>query len=151
MEVMLAEHDSPKPQEIHYEKAGPARTVGTWTCIPYRVTVNGVAHEELCLVRMSEAGLKRDDLRAFASLSSFVQEAAPPGQNKARTAAYDFDAMSKAVGFEAFPIESTSYASDGKVIGRTTVKTVERKTIAADTFEIPKGFDKKDMTAGFGK
>ncbi len=151
LEAMLAERENPKPQEITYEKAGAARTVGSWTCTPYNVKVNGATHEQLCLIRMSEVGLKRDDVKAFASLSSFIEDAGPPGQDKGRAAAFDFDAMAKQVGFDAFPVESTNYGADGKEVGRTVVKSIERKTIAADTFEIPKGYQSKELSAHIAK
>jgi hypothetical protein len=146
MEAMLAQREQPTPQQVRYETSGPARKVGSWSCTPYRVSVNGEQHEELCLVRMSEVGLKRDDVKVFASFGSFIQEIAPPGQGGNRTMAFDFDAISKAVGFDAFPVESTSYESDGKVSSRTTIKAIERKSIAAATFEVPQGYTKKEMT-----
>jgi hypothetical protein len=59
--------------------------------------------------------------------------------------------MAKAVGYDAFPVEAVNIGADGKEVVRTTVKSIERRAITPDTFEIPKGFEKKEMSPSGGQ
>jgi len=143
MEGMMANADAPAPKPVTYQQAGTARKVGQWTCTPYRVIGTHADREELCVARMSEVGLKRDDLKAFESLGTFMQQMMPTGRAAARPVALDVEGLSKAAGYDAVPIQMSQVGDDGKVEFQTTVQKVEHKTIAANLFEVPAGYTKQ--------
>ena len=58
------------PPQVAYEKAGDVRTVGAWSCAPYRVVLGGTASSEVCIAKLSDLGLSRDDLTGFASFGA---------------------------------------------------------------------------------
>ena len=147
MEAMMAQRGLGQGEHtVTYDKVGGARTVGKWSCTPYKRSLDGKEQEELCLARMSDVGLTRDDLKAFEQFSSFMQQGfAPAGGGQRATAVFDLAGMSKAVGYDAFPIQVTHHDSDGTVENQSTVTAVTRKTIAASMFEIPAGYTKEEM------
>jgi hypothetical protein len=145
MESMMGGGDKSAPKPISYEQAGTAKKVGQWTCTPYRVKGDAPNREELCVARMTEVGLKRDDLKALESLSTFMRQMVAAGPAAARPAALDIEGLSKEVGYDAVPVQMSQLADDGKVEFQTTVQKVEHKSIAADMFEIPAGYTKQAM------
>jgi hypothetical protein len=145
MEAMMGQRGlGQEPETVTFDKAGSARTVGKWSCAPYNRTVNGKPEEEMCLARMSDVGLARDDLKAFEQFSSFMQQGFAPAAGRGPSV-FDLEAMSKAVGFDAFPVQITRREDDGSVAYQSTVTAVSRKTIAPATFEIPAGYTKEEM------
>jgi hypothetical protein len=141
IEAMMAQRGmSGQAEPVSYEKAGSAKKIGAWSCTPYRVHGGAVEHEEVCLARMSDVGLKRDDLKAFESFSAFMTQMLPAGQARSRPLGADLDGLSKAVGYDAMPIQTTNFGDDGKPEYQMTVKQIERKTIPATMFEVPAGF-----------
>lgn len=138
--------DKAAAKPVSYEKAGPPKKIGQWTCTPYSVQGGPVEKEELCVARMSDVGLKRGDLKAFEDLSGFMQQMMPTGPGAGpRPASLDIEGMSKAVGYDAVPIQMSQLGDDGKVEHQTTVTKVERQTIAANLFEVPADYTKQAM------
>ncbi|HXQ50192.1 MAG TPA: DUF4412 domain-containing protein [Stellaceae bacterium] len=159
IEAMMAQHGAgtppaaaapSPPPTIAYDKLGPDTTIGAWSCTPYRMTVNDRSHEEMCIARQSDLGLTRDDLAVFASMSAFMQKLKMPmgGSAAAEAAAIDPAAMAKAIGFDGFPIRTTEFSPDGKQLSQTTIKAVERKTLAPGTFDLPAGYARETMSMG---
>jgi hypothetical protein len=144
IEAMMGQRGMAEANPVTYEKAGPAKKVGAWSCTPYRVHGSAAEHEEVCLARMSDVGLRRDDLKAFESFSAFMLQMMPAGQAGGRSLAVDLDGMAKAVGYDAMPIEMTNYGDDGKPEFQMIVKQIERKSIPAATFDLPAGFAKEE-------
>ena len=66
------------------------------------------------------------------------------GRGSTLPGAFDFDAVSKAVGFAAIPIESTTRvgAADPNV---TTLKSVDRHDVDPQMFELPSGYAKRAL------
>jgi Domain of unknown function (DUF4412) len=136
------------PPPLKYAKAGAARTVGKWSCTPYRVTgvVEGdTGHEEFCIARLKDVGLTRDDLQPLESLGKFMEKMGPRGGGMQ---AFDFAAQTKAIGFEGIPIQTTHYGNDGKVDSRTTITSVAQKSVSPSDFELPAGYVKQEMSFG---
>ncbi len=135
------------PPPMTYEKIGAAKTVGKWSCTPYRVKggreVSG--REEFCIAPLQDVGLTRDDLQPLVGLGKFMQQMAPGG---GAMQAFDFDAQTKAIGFEGIPVQTTRYSEDGKIEFQTTITGVEQKSVPAATFELPAGYVKKETSIG---
>ena len=146
MESLMGSADKAPPKPPSYEKAGPPKKIGQWTCTPYRVQDGTSGNEEFCVARMSDVGLKPADLQAFESLGKFMQQMMPTGAGAAaRPVALDIAGLSKAVGYDAVPIQMSRLGDDGKVEYQTTVTKVERQSIAANLFEVPAGYAKQAM------
>jgi hypothetical protein len=110
IEAMMAQRGmsppgaGPAQPQTTWTKNGGTKTVGQWSCTPYKMAVNGVEEGDVCIARLSDVGLTRDDLKAFNSLSSFMQQGMPGGGRP--PGLFDFDAMSKQIGFDGVPIET---------------------------------------------
>jgi len=141
--------NAPPPAPPTYTKAGPDKTVGKWSCTPFRVSANGNDRQEMCLAKLSDLGLKRDDFKAYASFTTFMRQMMPNGA--ATQVGFDFDGMTKAVGFDGFPVQWAMYGDDGKVEMQATTTSIERKTIPADIFELPAGYTKQEMPGPPGR
>jgi hypothetical protein len=140
---------SAAPPQIAYEKIGDVRKVGKWDCIPYKVTANGKPQADLCVAKIEDIGLTRDDLKPLISLSAFMKKqrsqigAPPPPMAEA-----DFDALKQAIGYDGFPIQTTQAAPGGQGQFASTVQSVEHKDIPSGSFDLPSGFAKRDMGPG---
>ena len=137
------------PPPMTYEKAGGGRTVGKWSCTLYRVSAGAEAspnrHDEFCIARLKDVGLTRDDLKPLAGLAKFMQQMGPAGR---AMQAFDFDAQTKAIGFEGIPVQTTQYSNDGKIEFQTTITSVEQKSVPASAFELPAGYTKQEIPIG---
>jgi hypothetical protein len=132
-----------KPPAVTFQKAGGKKTVGKWSCEGYARLEDGRKVDDLCVARLADLGLTRNDLKAFSGLSGLVQSAAGPGRAAARP--MDFEALSKAIGYDAMPIHSVHHNPGGAAPVETTVKAIERKPIAPASFELPAGYAKRDL------
>lgn len=150
IEAMLAQRgmasDAPPPQPPTYTKSGPDKTVGKWTCTPYRMSYNGDDRQEICVAKLSDLGLTEDDLKAYVSFAAFMRQMMATSMGPGRAAmGFDFDGMTKAVGFPAFPVQWTHFDTDGKAEMTSTTTSIERKAIAADKYELPAGYIKQEQ------
>jgi hypothetical protein len=155
VEAMIASHMGPgaasAPQQVAYEKAGDSRVVGEWSCAPYQVVVGGKASSEVCIAKLSDLGLSRDDLTGFVSFGAFMAKmTAAMGVLRSPMTSINFDAMSTAIGFDGFPVQMTAKGGDGGRQIVVTLKSIQRQDPAADAFDIPAGYTKIDF-AGMGR
>ncbi len=152
VEAMMAQRGMPgmgqtpaTPPAISYQKSGPARKVGQWDCTPFTVLSDGKPEADLCVAKLSDLGLTRDDLKAFVGLSAFMrQQMAGMGQ-QSPMASMDFDSLNKAIGYDGFPVESTYKSPMGGREFKTTIQSVEHKDAPAGSFDIPAGYGKHAM------
>jgi Domain of unknown function (DUF4412) len=140
------------PPKITYEKTGDAKKVGNWNCVPYTMTMilngmimSGNTESTMCIAKLSDIGLTRDDLKPFIGLSNLMgKSVAQMGrQNTSPIAGTDIDSMTKAIGFEGFPVQSTS--GSGTARYPSTVQSVDHKEAPAGTFDLPAGYIKREM------
>jgi len=132
---------------ISFQKNGAPRKVGKWDCQPYTLLSDGKPDADLCVAKLSDLGLTRDDLKPLMSLSEFMgkQMAGMGNQQAASMASMKFDALTKAVGYDAFPIENDYKGmGDGQDL-KTTVLSIEHKDLPAGIFDVPVGYTKRDM------
>jgi hypothetical protein len=92
---------------------------------------DGQPHSTLCVANVSGLGLTDDDLgglrRAAAFMGPMAGAVADPMEG--------LQTIEKVVGYAAYPVHVEIPA----VEMQTTVKTVEKKPLAADLFEVPAG------------
>jgi hypothetical protein len=155
VEAMMASRMGPgapsAPPQVAYEKAGDSRVVGEWSCAPYQVVVGGKASSEVCIAKLSDLGLSRDDLTGFVSFGAFMAKmTAAMGVLRSPMTSINFDAMSTAIGFDGFPVQMTAKGGDGGRQIVVTLKSIQRQDPAADAFDIPAGYTKIDF-AGMGR
>lgn len=138
--AMMGQPPGPPPT-VTFEKAGGKQTIGKWSCEGYARMENGRKTDDMCIAKMADLGLTRADLKAFESMSAMFKSSMGPQQSGA--AAMDFDAMSKAIGYDGAPVHTVHYGPNGKF--ESTIKAIERKAIPAATFDLPAGYAKQDM------
>ena len=154
MQAMMAQRGigapgtAAQPPQIKYEKTGPAKKVGQWSCTPYRVTMNGANDGEMCVAKLSDVGITADDIKALSGFGAFMSQMAPGGNRGGQGNAFDVDGLSKAVGFEGIPVQTTHYSSDGAIDMQNTIVSVDHKSIPKDTFDLPAGYTKQEMPMG---
>jgi hypothetical protein len=122
-EKMMA-GQAPK-SELH--KTGSTASFGKWTCELVEAVRNGQRHSSLCVAHISDLGLTEEDLGGLRRAATME----------------GFRAMEKVVGYAAYPV----YREILAVEMQTTVKTVEKKPLAADLFEIPADYREEPMPA----
>jgi hypothetical protein len=115
------------------------------------MSYNGNDHQEMCLAKLSDLGLKADDLKVYVSFGTFMRQMFSGATGGGPASGFDFAGMTKAVGFEAFPVQLTDYDDDGKVEMQATTTNIERKPIPAATFELPPGYTKQEPPAAPGR
>ncbi|MDB5393982.1 MAG: hypothetical protein JWM91_1488 [Rhodospirillales bacterium] len=152
VEAMMAPGGMPGQQpsgapQISYEKSGDARKIGKWDCTSYRVVVNGKPQADLCVAKLEDLGLTRDDLKPLSSLSAFMskqrsQIGAPPPQ----MASADFDALKQAIGYDGFPVQTKQVSPTGQGQFESTLQSVEHKEIPAGNFDVPAGYTRREMS-----
>jgi hypothetical protein len=133
---------------VSYEKAGDSRRVGDWNCEPYRIVSNGKLSSEVCIARLSDLGLSRDDLKAFASFGAFMgQMSAAMGFLRTPMMTDDFDSMTKAIGFDGFPVQTSSTFGDGGRQVVATLKSIQHRDPPEGVFDLPSGYAKRNLGA----
>ena len=134
------------PPQVVYEKAGDARTVGAWSCLPYRIVLGGKASSEVCIAKLSDLGLSRGDLTAFAGFGAFMAKAtAAIGVLRSPMTSINFDSMTKAIGFDGFPVQTTTKFGDGSRQIVVTLKSIQHEDPPAGAFDLPAGYTKIDL------
>jgi hypothetical protein len=151
VEAMMASHlglgAATAPPQVAYEKAGDSRTVGDWSCAPYQVVVGGKASSEVCIAKLSDLGLSRDDLTVFASFGAFMAKmTAAMGVLRSPMSSIDYDSMTKAIGFDGFPVQTTATLGGGRQIV-VTLESIQRQDPPAGAFDIPAGYTKIDFAS----
>ena len=136
------------PPQVAYQKAGDSRLVGDWSCAPYQVVVGGKASSEVCIAKLSDLGLSRDDLTGFASFGAFMAKmTAAMGVLRSPMTSIDFDSMAKAIGYDGFPVQTTAKFGDGGRQIVVTLKSIQRQDPPAGAFDIPAGYTKIDFAS----
>ena len=131
------------PPQISFSKAGGSKTIAGWNCDVYRKTVNGQQEEEVCIARITAAGLTAADFQVLNRFSTFMQPILSSPMVP-HTDYMNWSDMNRAVGFEGMPLDTTTYVQ-GRPNMQQTVNKIDRTAIPANTFDLPPGFTKQDM------
>jgi hypothetical protein len=141
MEGMMAKMGGGDMTEPVYTKTG-SKTVNGWPCDVYHVSFGGSLQTEECIAKLGAVGLDEADLAVLRKLGETTRNALPAAfRNK--TNPMDFDAMTKALGYEGVPVETTMLGDGGKPESRTTLKSVTHDPLPAGTFDVPAGYVKQ--------
>lgn len=139
---------APAAPQVSYIRAGGSKTVAGWPCDQYRKTVNGQQEADMCIARITATGFSNADFQVFERFSTFMAPLmSQPGVPK--NDIMNWNDMSKAVGFQAVPLDTVTYVG-GKPEHQQTVNKAERAAIPASTYELPSGLTKQDIGAMFG-
>ncbi len=154
MEAVMAQRGMPMPgqaptatPQMTYEKSGEPRKVGQWNCTPFKAMANGQPQADLCIAKLEDLGLTRDDLKALVSMSSFMGKQMSEMGMPTPPMAADFDSLKKAIGYDGFPIQTRQTAPGGEGQFETTLQSIEHKDVPPATFDLPAGYKKRDMGA----
>jgi hypothetical protein len=159
IEAMMAAHGVPGgpgmapegPRVVTYQKSGEARKVGPWICTPFTMLVNDKPQSDLCVAKMSDVGLTRDDLQAFINLTATMnKQMGGNGAHRPALATADFEALTKAVGYDAFPVQTLRQIPGGLTEIESTVQSVDHQDVPASTFEVPADYTKRDAMSHMG-
>jgi hypothetical protein len=133
--------------QIAYEKAGEAKKVGDWKCIPYRVTMNGGPASDFCIASLSDLGLTPDELKPFVDFGAFMSRMGGTGAQRSPMASVNFDEMRKSIGYDGFPVQTAHKSPDGAHDVETTLKAIQHQDAPAGSFDPPAGYDRMDAGA----
>ena len=87
--------------------------------------------------------MSRDDLTGFASFGAFMAKmTAAMGALRSPMTTINFDSMTKAIGFDGFPVQTTTKFGDGSRQIVVTLKSIQRQDPPAGAFDIPAGYTK---------
>jgi len=131
-------------QQVAYAKTGQAKAVSAWQCEVYGKSVSGQKQEELCIVPISTVGLTDADFRVLDMFAAFMGPLATSPMAP-RADYFNWADMNKAIGFSGIPLEAT-LLSDGRPALHDTMQKIERVDIPADTFDLPAGLTKRELT-----
>jgi len=132
------------PQQASYAKTGPAKAVSSGRCEIYGKAVGGQKQEELCIAPIAALGLTDADFRTLDLFSAFMGPIAT-SPIAPRADYLNWTAMNKAIGFSGIPLEAT-LLSGGRPAVQDTMQKIERVNIPADTFDLPAGLTKRELT-----
>jgi hypothetical protein len=131
-------------QQVAYAKTGQAKAVSAGRCEIYGKSVSGQKQEELCIVPLSAVGLADADFRVLEIFNAFMGPIAT-SPVAPRADYFNWADMNKAIGFSGIPLESTLLSS-GQPALQDTMQKIERVDITADTFDLPDGLTKRELT-----
>lgn len=137
-QTMLAIPDpNAKPPNFTYEKKKDAagRTISGFKCDDYLIKREGQPFGEGCFTPWKTVGLTPDEFKKTLLNAMPSSAAAGPMMQS-------FEAHSSAPGLS---IERTMVDDKGQVTTRTTLKSFSKTALAADKFELPKGYSEKSM------
>lgn len=138
---MLAQIAPPKEKVVPFtyeKKGGPARKISGFTCEDYLVKREGAVRAEACFATWKSVGLTAQEFQKT------VAEATPKPVfgGMATQASQDAEAEAAAPGF---PVWRKLLDAQGVVTAEMTVRSVSKEALAADKFEVPKGYEQRSM------
>jgi hypothetical protein len=131
-------------QQVAYARTGQSKPVGAWRCELYGKTVSGQKQEELCIAPISAIGFSDADFQVLALFTAFMGPVATSPMAP-RADYFNWAEMNKAIGFSGIPLEST-LLSNGQPSLQDTMQKIERTNISPDTFDLPAGLTKRELT-----
>lgn len=131
---MLGQLDS-KPAVFTYEKKKtPARKISGFSCQDYSIKRDGQPGGEGCFATWKDIGVPADEFKAIMVKAMPTTPGGPMAQA--------FDAADSAPGF---PVWRSHVNAAGEVTTETTLKSISKTAVAAENFEVPKGYTEKTM------
>ncbi|MFT3711473.1 MAG: hypothetical protein QM817_27885 [Archangium sp.] len=130
------EPDPNKSANFTYEKKGtPSRKVANFPCDEYTIKRDGQPHGEGCFAAWKSVGMTAEEFKN-SMLKAMPASAASGPMLQA------FEAHANAPGL---PVERAIFDAEGKVISRTSLKSLVKTALGPEKFELPKGYTEKKM------
>jgi hypothetical protein len=129
---------------VAYAKTGQAKAISTWRCELYGKSVSGLRQEELCIAPLTAVGLADADFRVLDIFAAFMGPLATSPMAP-RADYFNWAEMNRAIGFSGIPLEATLLSNGGPAV-QDTMQKIERVNIPADTFDLPAGLTKRELT-----
>jgi hypothetical protein len=151
MEAVLAQRGvgSTKKAVITYEPTGERSTIAGYPCDGYRQLKDGKLESEGCFIPWAKLGIPKSEFDAYAKLSSFAaglmsgfQTAQEDPEDRAR------QVWEKSPGF---PARQVRVLPTGQKSGEQVLVGISQGDIAADKFQAPAGFTKKERAEKVGR
>ncbi|MFZ5438500.1 MAG: hypothetical protein ACOZQL_00760 [Myxococcota bacterium] len=125
-----------KPVQYTYErKKTPARKVGAFSCQDYVIKRDGAVQGEACFMPWKDAGFTAEEFKE-------LMVRALPTSATSQPMAMSFDAHANAPGV---PVWRKMVDAAGNPTSEMTLKTLSKTAVAAERFELPKGYTEKSM------
>lgn len=131
---MLAQAEGKLPVYTYEKKKLPARKVSGFSCEDYAIKRDGQPAGEGCFATWKDMGISAAEFKSTMLKAMPSQPGSPMGQG--------FDVADSAPGF---PVWRSHANPEGVVTAETTLKSISRTAVAAENFELPKGYTEKSM------
>ena len=141
--TMLAQGVTPegKPAVLTYEKKkAPSRKVSGFSCEDYQIKRDGKLSGEGCYASWKVVGITADDFK-----ETMVKSMPSPGGGSPMGQAFEAEAAAP-----GFPVWRTTLDEQGAVVSESTVKSISKTAMSAESFEVPKGYTEKSMADAMG-
>lgn len=143
MEDMMAKQ-MPKQmmeqEKITFKKTGSEKFM-SWNCDKYEGTKSGKKAAEVWTVLPSQTGFKKDDFMVMRGFADFF---APLGTDLNDFVMMGVEEDLKTGGFNGMPVKYINL-EDGKVVDTFVIAKIEKRSNAADLFELPGNLEKKEI------
>ena len=132
--TMLAPTDAKPPVYSYEKKKTPARKVSGFSCQDYFIKRDGQPGGEGCFASWKDVGIAAEE---FKTIMLKAMPSLPGGP-----IAQGFEAADGAPGF---PVYRQHLGADGAVMAQTTLKSLSKDTLKAETFELPTDYAQKSV------
>ena len=122
------------------KKKAPSRKVSGFSCEDYLIKRDGKLIGEACYAAWKVVGITADDFKE-TMVKSMPSSAGPSPMGQA------FETEAAAPGF---PVWRSRVDEQGAVLTESTVKSIAKTAMPAQTFEVPKGYAEKTMAEAMG-
>jgi len=132
-----------KPPTQRVERGGSDQ-VGEYTCTIYTVYSDEEKVQEVCLADASVGANIAEAMEAFHALARFTEGLMEVAQNMpfVKSIEIPFKEMHE---MDGFPVRTRTFNGEGQVVLERTLKSVMRREIESELFEIPEGYKVKSL------
>lgn len=127
--------DAKPPMYSYEKKKTAARKVGGFSCQDYVIKLDAKVHGEACFMSWKDAGFTAEEFKA-------LMVKALPTSATTQPMAVAFDPHSNAPGL---PVWRKMVDEAGNTTSEMTLKSFTKTAVAAENFELPKGYTEKAM------
>lgn len=136
------------PRTVDVADTGKSDKVEGRACKIWDVTRDGVLDEQICVVSYSALPGKENISTVFGSFAKVFEEMAKSVPMLSGMMANEFSAYVKTNGY---PVRQRAY-ENGKLVGEETIVKIWREeAVPASMFEVPAGYQVKQMPVGPGQ
>jgi hypothetical protein len=131
-------------REVDAVDTGKTEKVDGRTCRVWEITRGGQPDDQVCVVPFASLPGKENIQAVFANFAKVFEEMAKNVPTLAGMMSNEFDAQAKVNGF---PVRSRAYDNGRLGDSEQVLKVWREETIPASHFDIPAGYQPKQMTA----